>query len=91
MGRLHAALRSSETDGVHEKQADYAWGTLAEGCAAIAKMGDLRCDEEEGAFARTVLLEASENRVPTVERDADERFVDPVWVGRQPVLMPPKV
>ena len=77
--RLYTALRSSEADGVHDKQADYAWGTLAEACSAIAKMEGLRCHEEVGAFVRAVLLDASENRVPTVDSDADERFVDPSW------------
>lgn len=78
--QLYTALRSSKADGVHEKQADHAWGSLAEACCAIAKMGDLRCDEEAGAFVRTVLLEASRNRVPTIDSDdADERFVDPIW------------
>ena len=35
--------------------------------------------EEAGTLVRAVLLEASENRVPTVDSDADERFVDPMW------------
>ncbi|MCY4647383.1 MAG: hypothetical protein OXE73_10965 [Gammaproteobacteria bacterium] len=77
--RLYAALQSSDADGVHEKQSDYAWGELAGACGAIAKMEGLRCDEGVGALVRAVLLEASENRVPTVESDADERFVDPMW------------
>ena len=76
---LHTALRSSEADGVHEKQADSAWGSLAKACAAIAKMEALNCQDEEGAFVRAVLLETSKNRVPTVDGDADERFVDPTW------------
>ena len=79
MKRLFTALRSAEADGVHEKQADYAWGSLAEASAAIAKVEGLRCHEEAGAFVRTVLLEASGNRLPTVARDADERFVDASW------------
>lgn len=79
MRRLHSALRSSAADGVHEKQANYAWGSLAEACAAVAKMEDLRCDEETGAFVRTVLLEASENRWPIADSDADEHFVRPAW------------
>ena len=79
MKRLYTALRSAEADGVHEKQADYAWGILAEASAAIAKMEGLRCHEEAGAFVRTVLLEASGNRVPAVASDADERFVEHAW------------
>lgn len=79
MRRLYTALRSSEADGVHEKQADYAWGCLAEECAAITKMEDLRCHEEAGAFVRTVLLEASVNRKPIVDSEADEQFVKPSW------------
>ncbi len=76
---LHTALRSSEADGIHEKQADSAWGSLAKACAAIAKMEALNCQDEEGAFVRAVLLETSKNRVPTVDGDADERFVEPTW------------
>ena len=77
--RLHTALQSSENDGVHQHQADYAWGKLAEACAAIAKIEDLQCRDEAGTLARTVLLEASGNRVPTVAGDADEHFVEPRW------------
>ena len=77
--RLYAALQSSEGDGVHQEQADYAWGTLADASAAIAKMEGLSCHEEAGAFVRSVLLEASENRVPAVGSDADERFVEARW------------
>ncbi len=79
MRRLHTALRSSEADGVHEKQADYAWGSLAEASAAIAKIEGLCCHEEAGAFVRTVLLEASGHRVPAVDSDSDERFVQAWW------------
>ena len=74
MRRLHAALQSSKAAGVHEKQADYAWGSLAEACAAIAKKEDIRCSEEEGAFVRAVLLEAGKHRLPTGEGDVDEPF-----------------
>ena len=79
MRRLHTALQSSEATGVHEKQADYAWGSLAEACAAIARMEDLRCDEEEGAFVRAVLLEAGKHSLPISEGDADESFGYPSW------------
>ena len=77
--RLYTALQSSDADGVHEKQSDYAWGTMAAAYGSIAKMEDLRCDQGEGALARAVLLEASANQVPTVDSDADDRFVDPMW------------
>ena len=79
MKRLYTALRSAEADGVHDEQADYAWGSLAEASAAIAKMEGLCCHEGVGPFVRTVLLEASRNRVPAVDSDADERFVEPAW------------
>lgn len=80
MRQLYTALRSSKADGVHEKQADHAWGSLAEACVVIAKMEDLRCYEEAGAFVRTVLLEASRNRLPTIDiNEANQRFVDPIW------------
>lgn len=77
--RLRTALQSSENDGVHQHQADYGWGNLAEACAAIAKIEDLQCEEDAGALVRTVLLEASGNRVPTITADADQRFVEPQW------------
>ena len=77
--RLHTALQSSDADGVHEKQSDYAWGELARACGSIAKMEGLRCDQGVGALVRAVLLEASENQVPSVDSDADEHFVDPMW------------
>lgn len=77
--RLHAALTTADSDGVHEQQAEHAWGHLAGACASIAKMEDLRCQEDTGGFVRAVLLEASLGEVPAVDGDADRRFVDPSW------------
>lgn len=77
--RLHAALATADSDGVHERQAEYAWGHLSGACASIAKMEDLRCHEDTGAFVRAVLLEASLSEVPAVDGDADRRFVEPSW------------
>ena len=77
--RLHAALATADRDGVHERQAEYAWGHLSGACASIAKMEDLRCHEDTGAFVRAVLLEASLSEVPAVDGDADRQFVDPSW------------
>ena len=79
MRRLYTALRSAEADGVHDVQADYAWGSLAEASASIAKMEGLCCHDGVGQFVCTVLLKASRNRVPVADRDADERFVEPTW------------
>ena len=76
MRRLHAALQSSETEGVHEKLANRAWISLAEACGAAAKMKDLCCLDGADAFVRAVLLEASENRVPTAPGDTDEGVVE---------------
>ncbi len=76
---LYIALCSAETDGVHEFQEDSAWGELAEACVAIARMEDLRQHEEVVPFVRTVLLEASRNRLPYGGRDADAHFVKPMW------------
>jgi len=76
---LYIALRSAETDGVHEFQEDSALGELAEACVAIARMEDLRHHEEAVPFVRTVLLEASRNRLPYGGRDADAHFVEPMW------------
>ena len=77
--RLHAALATADSDGVHERQAEHAWGHLSGACASIAKMKDLRCQEDTGAFVRAVLLEASLSEVPAVDGDADRRFVEPSW------------
>ncbi len=84
MRRLSTALQSSEAAGVHEKQADYAWGSLAEACAAVAKMEGLHCNQEDAAFVRAVLLEAEKHRLPIGERDADESFGYPSWSGAAP-------
>lgn len=77
--RLHAALATADSDGVHERQAEHARGHLAGACASIAKMEDLRCQEDTGGFVRTVLVEASLGEVPAVDGDAGRRFVDPSW------------
>lgn len=77
--RLHAALATADSDGVHEQQAEHAWGHLSGACASIAKMEDRRCQEDTGAFVRAVLLEASLSEVPGVDGDADRRFVEPSW------------
>lgn len=72
MRRLYAALQS-------EKNIDYAWISLAKACAAIANVESLSCHEEAGAFVRTVLLEASWHRVPSVETDAVDSFTESSW------------
>ena len=82
--RLHEALATADRDGVHERQAEYAWGHLTGACASIAKMEDLRCHEDTGAFVRAILLEASLSEVPTVDSDADRRFVEPSWGSPAP-------
>ena len=84
MRRLHTALQSCNARGVHEKQADYAWGSLAEACAAITKMEDLSCNEADAAFVRAVLLEAAKHRLPIGERDGDESFGYPSWSDPAP-------
>lgn len=77
--RLHTALATADRDGVHERQAEHAWGHLSGACASIAKMEDLSCQEDSGAFIRAVLLEASLCKAPVVDGDADRRFVEPMW------------
>ena len=79
MKRLYTALRSAEADGVHDKQADYCWGSLAAASAAVAKMEGLCCQEGVGPFVRTTLVEAARNRLPSVDSDTDESFVEPGW------------
>ena len=84
MRRLYTALQSSRASGVHEKQVDYAWGSLAEACAAIAKMEDISCNEEDAAFLSAVLLEAGKHRLPTGEGAADESLGYPSWSDPAP-------
>ena len=77
--RLHTALRRSKADGVHDKQADYAWGNLADACAAAASLEGLPLRKRTCAFLRTVLLDASTNRGPMARDDADEDTAKIVW------------
>jgi hypothetical protein len=81
---LFDALQSSGAGGVHAEQATYAWGALADACAAIAKIDDLSCADPVGSFIRDVLLEASTHQVPLARSDADAKFVRPHWGAPAP-------
>ena len=76
---LQDALRSCDVDGVHPKQANHAWGTLAQACKAVAKARDLSCQSESGTFVREALLDASEKDIPEPDPEADAKFDDPCW------------
>ena len=55
---LWMALARADAEGVHPQQRDYAWDCLAAACERIARLDGLSCEDEAGALARTVLLEA---------------------------------
>lgn len=71
---LRTALHRADADGVHPKQRDHAWGYLTAACARIAKMEELSCEDEPGAFTRAVLLEASYHAEPTHDPEYDSHF-----------------
>jgi hypothetical protein len=78
---LGASLREGDP-GVHEKQRNYAWGTLAATCAAIAKGDALDCGSQIGATVRDCLLLASAEAVPEPDPEHDARFDEsPSWGG----------
>ena len=71
---LYAALQTAETDGVHLKQCNYAWGILAEGCERIVSMETLSCGTDLGQFVKQVLLEASKQPEPIYNPEYDKQF-----------------
>jgi hypothetical protein len=71
---LHDAVGPMRAEGVHPRQAEHAWETLACGCAAVLKWATLSCSEEPGTFLRAVLLEASELPTPRHDPESDSSF-----------------
>lgn len=79
---LHQALARSDIETVHPKQLDYAWGTLADACACIARIEDLSSNDALGALVEAVLLEASHHEKPIHDPEQDAQFDDfPSWGG----------
>lgn len=79
---LWTALSRADADGVHPKQRDYAWGHLAAACERVARTHGLSCEEAAGAFAKTVLLEASRHAEPVHHPEYDAQFDEfPSWGG----------
>jgi hypothetical protein len=77
---LYEALKSAETDGVHPKQRDYAWGKLAEACERITKLETLSCETDVGVFVKQILLEASEHPDPIHYPESEKHFDEsPSW------------
>ena len=77
---LHTALVRANTDGVHPKQADYAWRNLVAACARIARAEGLSCEQDPGAFVKKVLLEASRCPEPQPDPQSDAQFDEsPSW------------
>lgn len=74
------ALERADADGVHPKQRDYAWGTLAEACVRIARLETLSCDDELSTFVKDVLIRASSHSEPAPDPQHDARFDEsPSW------------
>ncbi|MCK6207731.1 hypothetical protein KZX50_20020 [Bacillus infantis] len=77
---LWKALSTAEADGIHPKQKEYGWGSLAEACASATKCTDLTCDEELSSFLVTVLREASQCPEPLSNPEVDDQFGEnPHW------------
>jgi hypothetical protein len=77
---LHSALITATADGVHSKQCDYAWDCLAEVCQLVSKVDALSCEDEVGALARAVLLEAAKHPEPVYQPEYDVQFdKHPSW------------
>lgn len=77
---LHEALSRADTDGVHPKQRDHAWGYLAAACARVARTDGITGDDQLGTFVRDVLLEASRHPEPTHHPEYDAQFDEhPLW------------
>jgi hypothetical protein len=80
--KLRDALNPEAMSGVHEEQADYGWGVLAEACERIATSSSNWHAAGLGEFVRDTLLAAARNRVPLYDADAEERFNrSPSWGG----------
>ena len=82
---LRGALSTADVDGVHPKQRDYAWGRLADACERIAVYESLPCEDEAGAFAKAVLLEAAQHPDPVHQPEYDAQFDElPSWASPAP-------
>ena len=85
---LHTALQTAQTDGVHPKQRDHAWDTLAEACEYLTKTEAISHDTELGVFVREALLGASVCQDPPSAPESDTHFdKSPSW-GRPAARIP---
>jgi hypothetical protein len=77
---LRAALATADTDGVHPRQRDHAWGELAGACALISKSEMTSCSDPAGRFLRDVLLEGSTYPEPRPDPQNEAGFDEgPSW------------
>lgn len=82
---LRAALGRAEAEGVHAKQRDYAWGTLAAACGRVARGEGLSCADSAGARVLAVLLETSQHPDPPHHPESDAKFDEfPSWGSPAP-------
>lgn len=76
---LYEALMS-ETDNIHEKQRDMAWGDLADACASAVELEDWSCELKDSGFIKTVLLECADYAEPPSDSQMNEQFEEhPFW------------
>jgi len=77
---LREALSRAEVDGVHPKQAEHTWDSLAAACTCIARIVRIPCDQDLGAFVKDVLLEASYHPKPAYDSRYNAQFDEgPSW------------
>jgi Methylmalonyl Co-A mutase-associated GTPase MeaB len=78
--KLFEALGDSQDRNFHHLLVDYAWGYLAEACAAAAEADDIVDERDLLEFLKQVLLLASEQSVPEANEDCESSFDDfPSW------------
>lgn len=76
---LYEALCRADTDGVHPKQRDHAWDTLAGACACIARVGKISCNAALTSLVREVLLGVSRHPEPAYQPEYDQFDEHPSW------------
>jgi hypothetical protein len=77
---LHCLLLRADSDGVHRKQANWAWGTLSEACECVLKWNESADEPELLEVFQEILIAASNNLEPEYSQEGNEQFQEhPVW------------
>lgn len=83
--RLYDMLSPSLAQGIHQRQADFAWDHITRACSRIARVNKLQCEDPIGLLVKAVLLESSNHPLPTHDPAYDEQFdQSPSWGGPSP-------